>query len=128
MSTPQPHSDQPCPPLDWRRLPAGLARLRDLLGEEAALLLARTNGGQPLYIPRHLPPEHSLVRLLGSEVAKQLARVHGGERLDVPKADSVLRQLRGRSIRDAHAQGVSITALAEAHKLSRRRILQILGE
>lgn len=114
--------------IDWHSLPNGLARLKELLGPEAALKLSRTHGGTMLYVPRQIKEQHPLFALLGPEAAKMLAAACGGDRLEIPKPDAVFRQFRKKRIITARKQGQSIAALAERHNLSRRRILQILAD
>jgi len=117
-----------CNEIDWRRLPANLIRLKELLGPDQALQIAGAYGGGSLYVPQSPPPRHRLCELLGEAGAARLAAMHGGERLDIPKLDAVHRQLRKRSILRDRARGRSLADLAAQHNLSRRRILQILAE
>ncbi len=112
--------------LDWTALPERLAQLKELLGQDAAILLAKTYGGGSLYVPADPDTNHPLSLLLGHQKALLLARVWGGDRLNVPKHDAIIRQLRQRKLHQARAKGKSVAALAREFKLSRRRVLQLL--
>jgi len=114
--------------IDWNALPVTMARLKEVLGTDATLALIAAHGGGNLYVPSRLRQAHPLLQTLGPEAAARLARAYGGERVDVPKIDAVLRQLRKKDILAARKQGESIADLALRHKLSRRRVLQILAE
>jgi hypothetical protein len=114
--------------LDWSTLPAGLAHLRNIAGQKAALVLSAVYGGGSVYVPRRFRPDHPLLMLLGAESAAKLAEHFGGDKLEVPKPDAVHRQLRARSIKARRAEGTSVAALVSEFNLSRRRILQILAD
>ncbi len=113
--------------IDWENLPSGLSDIRRIAGAPTAIALARSYGGHSVYIPRRVNEAHPLVALLGPEAVEALGSVYGGERINVPKADSILRQLRCRSIRAARRNGATVAALATEHGLTRRRVLQILA-
>lgn len=114
--------------IDWESLPRTMARLKEALGAEGALALLATYGGANIYVPRKIKQEHTLLQTLGPENAARLADAYGGERVDVPKIDAIHRQLRKKDIVAARTQGESISDLAMRHRLSRRRVLQILAE
>ncbi len=114
--------------LEWSTLPARLCEIKDIAGPAAALSLAERYGGASVYVPVKSRPEHPLSKLLGLKAADAISRVYGGDRLEVPKKDSIVRQLRGRKIRERRREGASISKLAFEFGLSRRRILQILAD
>lgn len=114
--------------LDWSKLPVGLAQLKEVAGQKAALALSATYGGGSVYVPRRFREDHPLLQLLGATSAARLAEHFGGDKLEVPKPDAVHRQLRARSIKARREAGLSIAALVSEFNLSRRRILQILAD
>ena len=63
-----------------------LPSLRELLGDEAALLLIEKCGGTRIVVPQYITPTHDLRAQLGDEVFIDLVRYFGGTRLFVPIA------------------------------------------
>lgn len=114
--------------IDWENLPLTITRLNEALGAEATLALLASHGGANLYVPRTIKDGHPLSQVLEPEDAATLCAIYGGERLDIPKIDAILRQMRKKDIKAARKQGESIADLAMRHRLSRRRVLQILAE
>lgn len=61
-------------------LPDLLMRVAQAESLEAALILARIWGGQPLYVPHpeHIKPAHPMAEALGLERARRVADIIGG--------------------------------------------------
>ncbi|MDY7001973.1 MAG: Mor transcription activator family protein [Thermodesulfobacteriota bacterium] len=114
--------------LDWSALPAGLRKLKAIVGPRAALALAATYGGGSLYVPARPGPRHRLSRLLGRKNARRLAQTYAGETLKIPKPDAVLRQIREKDILRRKKNGEPVSRLARDYNLTHRRVMQILAE
>lgn len=65
-------------------LPDILARIADVAGEEAALLVAEEWGGRHLYVPKEFRPTHRLVELIGEERARKIWEALGHGMVLVP--------------------------------------------
>lgn len=107
-------------------LPAILAEIAEVAGEDAALAIAGARGGTQIYLPPVPAPDHWLSILIGHDAAKavcdRLTCGVGGLRVDLPlgptgraaKARAIVdRMLReGRSERDiALATGYAIRGI-----------------
>lgn len=70
------------------QLPAILAEIADIAGEDAALAVAAARGGTQVYIPPEPGTEHWLSRLVGHKaaiaIADRLTCEVGGRRLELP--------------------------------------------
>ena len=108
-------------------LPPSLAELHDAIGLEALLALVEHFGGSRIYVPleSRLHEAHGLVKALGEPAARALCRARQAE-FDVPRAVEYVRALRDAEIRRAYATE-SADQLARRFKVSRRRILDIVG-
>ncbi len=113
--------------VNWDALPRLCRDLRDLVGEQTVRHMLNTLGGQTLYIPRTPPAGHPLASIQ-PEAAQRICNTFHGERLAIPQAQWLLRQDRDSAIRNARKKGQTVSRLAAAFGLSRRRIQQILSE
>ncbi len=113
--------------IDWDSLPQGLRELRNILGAEGAVLLARSFGGRNLYIPHQPRPGSLAFPILGPELLGRLSQTFGGMSINVPKPDAVFRQLTPQAIRQEREEGATAASLAARYGLTRRRILQIVA-
>ena len=109
-------------------MPAGLRKIKDIIGTGAALTLAAAYGGCAVYIPATAGPAHPLSRLLGRGTACRLCRAYAGNTLKIPKLDAVLRQIRKKDILRRKKNGEPVSRLARHYNLTQRRIMQILAE
>lgn len=108
--------------------PGVFSEIKELAGEEIAMLLVGQYGGTRLYIPDTLSPEHALILLLGSEGAQQLADEFGGLYVEVPRAIKQLIAKRNSLIAADHAVGLSQSQLARKYQLTERTIRTILAQ
>lgn len=68
-------------------LPDLLARVAEVAGEDAALLLAKAFGGRPLYLPlaEEIEPGHRLSELIGMERARAVCTAIGQGEVIFPR-------------------------------------------
>jgi hypothetical protein len=86
-------------------LPPRLVEIADAIGEEAALTLCRTFGGERVEFPANPRPDHRVCRVVGVDAARRLGELYMGDRIDVPLAVDVVRWHDARRLR---AEGMSI--------------------
>ena len=108
-------------------LPILIRELEELVGLTAALEVVAEWGGQRVYIPERLKPEHSLVRLLGDDAAAAVSARYSGEHLFIPKCAALMRAERDRQIRERRANGESLRALAAAFDVTMRHVCRIVA-
>lgn len=106
-------SAPPVPSLPRRQT---LDALVNALGWQAALIFTRRYGGQRIYVPQTITPEHPFAQLIGLEAAQALLTLWRGENdVRIPKADIALRQARNREIwQRRHVGGESCAKIAVA--------------
>lgn len=89
-------------------LPSLLAQLAELVGEDAALLVAEEWGGRYLYIPREFRPTHRLVELLGEERARKMWNAIGHGPVLVPMGPNAgaaeRREIASRALDEGKSQ------------------------
>lgn len=95
-------------------LPGILAQIAELVGEEAAHLVALANGGRRIYIPKpdNLKPGHWLVDTVGMDKARKIADAIGGGHIDLPLGRAGSRSRTWQAIAAATNEGRSIAATA----------------
>lgn len=108
-------------------LPSQLRVVARAGGVSAALRLVECRGGQRIYVPQAVEPDHWLVEIIQISGLQALVAAYPSEHIEVPKAEAALRFLRDCEMRAARARGASITQLAGTTRLSRRRVLQVLA-
>lgn len=86
-------------------LPPEIARLIDMIGEEATLRFVEAHGGTRVHIRLGRTSRNGLADLLGAAAASALAEAFGGEYLRVPLA----KRWRAQHYR---RQGLSYAAIA----------------
>ncbi|SMF86504.1 hypothetical protein [Tistlia consotensis] len=86
---------------DLRGWPQSLIEIAEMTSVAAALRLVDAFGGTKCYVPKDMPPEHSLVLAIGSEAAAILHRHYAGSGIEVP----VLAVARHRKRLILEAQG-----------------------
>jgi hypothetical protein len=100
-----------------------LSEIAQLVGVEAALVIARRFGGRRLYIPRRPGDGHKIVRCIGREGARRLGAALGGEGFIIPCARSYLRWLDARALR---ILGLSNAEIAERIGVNERHVRRLL--
>jgi Mor family transcriptional regulator len=101
--------------------------LIDLIGVSTTRKLMKLHGGQYVYFPQYVDPEHPLVRDLGLTACRALAREYGGLRLLIPMGyEDVLRE-RNALIHQARDEGATISELVRRFQLCPRSIYTILA-
>lgn len=106
--------------------PVVFQEIRKLIGEEAAdKLVAHFGGGQPLYIPSKVKPEHRLCQLVGEPVMQQLASEFGGLTIEIPRCFAQRIELRNRQILADRAAGMTQGDIARKYQLTVRAIRTI---
>lgn len=94
-------------------LPGILADIADIVGEDAALLVARAGGGRRVYIPKpaYLKEGHWLVDAVGMDKAHAIADAIGGGQVDLPQGPAGGRAQTQRAIARALDEGLSCTTI-----------------
>ncbi len=88
-------------------LPPTLELVATEVNEEVALLLARSLGGQNVYMPDHPGPDHPLTLALGQKDAARVARVLGPGSVPIPFGPYSIRSQLQQAIRDGITNGLS---------------------
>ena len=102
-----------------------LKLLIELIGEDNTAKLGRMFGGQRLYVPSQMTPDHRLANLIGFDAALIISQQWGGDYLIPPKGRRKITQTRDSLIL-AMAGTYSQSELAQRFNLTLRRIQQIL--
>lgn len=98
-------------------LPIGLKRIAEVIGVQAAMLLADHFGGQERCpIARNPKPTHPWAQVIGIEALRELGAAFGGQELDIPRG--VFSDMKKAHI---------ARALDENPQASRREIAQAAG-
>ncbi|WP_372069751.1 hypothetical protein P7L75_01385 (plasmid) [Tistrella mobilis] len=77
-----------------------LRDIAELIGDDLAMRLAASRGGQTWYVPRpdRLRPDHWLIDLLGQEAALALCQRYGPGDMEIPSGYYVHAAARAREI------------------------------
>lgn len=118
------------------QLPASVQEIASVIGTERALYLigqlprcyTKKSCHVILYVPKHLKPDHQLVRLLGWNDARRLVAEFGGEILQPANCAEIYRQFRDRSILQMLAGGSRPAAVAELMGVSDRHVRNLQRE
>lgn len=105
--------------------PKTLLSIAEYCGDHVAILLWRHYGGGHLSVPSTVTPDHHLAQQIGFAEALLLCKHFGGELLCIPNGKRLQNQIRNRLIREQRKQGWRLFALARAHRLTDRQILNI---
>lgn len=101
-----------------------MAELVNVIGEDAARLLARRFGGTTIYVPRNMGEHHPLHVVLGQEAAEKLAEWYGSTRVNVPKQAE-----RRKRVHELHQAGaLTIAGIAIETGYSERHVYRLLNE
>lgn len=100
------------------------ADLAEVIGEEAARLLARHFGGTGIYVPRKIGDHHPLCAAIGRDAADRLAAWAGLTTISVPKQPE-----RRQRVRDLHRQGaLTKRQIARETDYSERHVYRLLRD
>lgn len=101
------------------RLPGLIGLIEDVTGFESAIALAEHLGGESIYIPARIGPDHPFMAIMTVAEAQALANRFRGEKLYIPKAHPHLARLyrsQGMSVADI-ASRLGITTRGVRHHL-----------
>lgn len=101
-----------------RGVPALFAGARGKAMIDGLAAFTARYGGQRLYMPQRLTPEHPFCQVAGSEAAARLVELYGGKPLVVPMAEALLRPIRDRALVDDYLRGASLNELSERYGLA----------
>lgn len=96
-------------------------------GLAAAVRMAQKYGGVRVYVPELAAPDHHLVELIGQAGLKALVAAYPSEYVTPSKAGNLLRAMRNQRMH-LQRETMSLRDLAMAHRLTRRRVEQIMAE
>lgn len=116
-------------------LPGIAQEIADVIGRERALFLIGQlprSGSRKwrtcLYVPKRVSVDHPLVALIGWADANKLCREFGGMILQPSNCSFLARDHRTREVRRMRADGMSLSAIADAVDLTERQIRNIIAE
>lgn len=108
-------------------LPRNMQWLAKAIGLRATLQLVKAHGGgQPVYVPAKVSPDHPLLNLIGHQAFAALVEEYGGNPLEIARCEKAARVLLYRQIREEYAQGATQNELALRHGFTVRHIRAIL--
>jgi hypothetical protein len=115
--------------MDHAPLPDLLARIAEIIGEDAAMLVAQEWGGRYLYIPREFRPTHRLVELIGADRARAMWSAIGHGTVLIPMGPCAGAAARRKIARSAMEDGKSRAQAAKiagihvrtAHRLGAKK-------
>ncbi|HEV7345753.1 MAG TPA: helix-turn-helix domain-containing protein [Devosia sp.] len=106
-------------------LPAVMAEIAEVAGLDAAWALAQAKGGQQVFIPAKVRPDHWLSKLVGFDAAQKICQhfsVGGrGDDILIPMASTARRN---QALQRALAQGLKVNQAAAAAGVHRRTVLR----
>lgn len=111
-------------PLTPEGLPPVLAEVARLTSIEVAVAVARTFGGQRMYIPHDVKPHHHLARVIGRKNAAVIARRWGGEHVRWPSARPYLHWRDAQMLR---AAGKSVRQIAQKLGIDQRHAERLVS-
>lgn len=108
-------------------LPRNMQWLAKAIGLSATLKLVKVHGGgQPVYVPAKVSPDHPLLNLIGYQAFAALVEEYGGNPLEIARCEKAARVLLYRQIREEYAGGATQNELALKHSFTVRHIRSIL--
>lgn len=109
-------------------LPGALAVIRDLIGEAAAIAIAKKFGGRRLYIPAKPNSDHALSKVVGLENAQKLSQRFGNGRLVIPCGNLGGAVGRRERIKKLLREGVSHSNIAGEVDVTMRTVERVAAE
>lgn len=110
---------QPPPSLHTSEM---MAELAQVIGAEAAHMLALRFGGTRLYVPYSIGEHHPISVAIGASAANALAMYAGGSALDIPK--QAARREKVRAL--ARGRTLTIAQIAVETSYTERHIYRLL--
>lgn len=98
----------------------------ELIGDDAARVLAQRLGGTYLYVPKTPGPDHPIALLLGQTTAQRLAEHFCGDTILVPRGRRTGNRARVIELRQSTQMTITQIALATGYHV--RQVLRILAE
>lgn len=99
-----------------------LELVAEIAGDEAGRKLTHAFGGQRIYVPSSLGPDHRLARAVGLEVAQMICREIGPGHIHVPTGAGAARNALAQQIEALDVQGLSANQIAETVNCSERTV------
>jgi hypothetical protein len=112
---------------DLQLLPPVLRLVARAGGLEAAARLVQMRGGVRVYVPERADPAHELVEIVTLPGLEALVDYSPADYITVPMARAALMHIRNQRLL-AERQDSSIRDLSLRHRLTRRRVQQIVAE
>lgn len=113
---------------DYAELPPLLKEIADLVGVDNAVELSKKLGGRRIRIPsRHtMSDNHLIAQVIGIKPALKIASMFVGTRIEIPVFGRKLE--RDNAIRQAYADGESVSGIANRFCVSGRNVRRILKQ
>lgn len=99
-----------------------LTELEEVMGRDATIRLVARRGGQRIYVPDSIHPDHDLAVILGEEAAAALCARWGGEAFNLPIGHKFLLEARRERIKQLRDQGKSLNEIAGLMGCCRRTV------
>lgn len=99
-------------------VPALFAGARGKAMIEGLAAFTAQYGGQRLYIPQRITPEHEFYQIAGSEASARIVALYGGKPAIVPTMEALLRLIRNTALIEDYRKGVSLNELSERYGLA----------
>lgn len=90
---------------------SSLARIAELIGQDAALRLCRTYGGVSYYIPHCPDTDHAWARVITRPAWEALCAEYGGTRLTLPRGERAFKRQKALELLRAGRMSVRQIAL-----------------
>lgn len=90
------------------------------------MAFAAVYGGQRVYVPQHLAPEHPFREIAGDEAAAHLIKTLGGDTFVVPRLNKIYRMCSRRAIIEAKAIGRPLNDIVQLYQQNFNRVLETI--
>jgi hypothetical protein len=115
--------------MDKTYWPFKLMEIADVVGDEAALRLARMYGGRSVYVPGKRIENHPLEHLLGQEAFEKLIKYCGGMELrDIPLASALSNKFQMIRALARTYPDMSNRQIAAAARTTERHVRRVLND
>ncbi len=114
---------------DLHLLPASMQWLAKTIGLQAVLAMVKAHGGgEKVYVPMKVTPDHYFMRLIGIEAFALLVAEHGGEAIEITKCERAAQVLLHRQMRNEYLNGSTQDHLSQKYGYTVRHIRNIVGD